>query len=59
MGFVRGGLPAGLQLLGQAWSEPVLMKLAYAYEQATKHRHPPASAPHGIDRAAPIEGTRG
>ena len=45
MGFVRGGLPAGLQFLGQAWSEPVLMKLAYANEQATKHRHPPASAP--------------
>src|SRR5712691_1162388 len=40
-----GFLPAGLQFLGQAWSEPVLMKLAYAYEQATKHRHPPASAP--------------
>lgn len=45
MGFVRGTLPAGLQLLGRAWSEPTLIKLAYAYEQATKHRRPPASVP--------------
>jgi len=35
MGFVQGMLPAGLQLLGRSWSEPTLIKLAYAYEQAT------------------------
>jgi len=46
MGFTRGGtLPAGLQLLGRAWSEPTLLRLAYAYEQATHHRHPPALTP--------------
>jgi Asp-tRNA(Asn)/Glu-tRNA(Gln) amidotransferase A subunit family amidase len=45
MGFVRGTLPAGLQFLGRAWSEPMLIKFAYAYEQATKHRRPPASTP--------------
>jgi amidase len=46
MGYTRGGtLPAGLQLLGRPWSEPTLLKLAYAYEQATHHRHPPASTP--------------
>jgi amidase len=46
MGFTRGGtLPAGLQLLGRAWAEPTLLRLAYAYEQATHHRHPPASTP--------------
>jgi Asp-tRNA(Asn)/Glu-tRNA(Gln) amidotransferase A subunit family amidase len=45
MGFVKGMLPAGLQLLGRAWSEPTLIKLAYAYEQATKHRRPPTSVP--------------
>jgi Asp-tRNA(Asn)/Glu-tRNA(Gln) amidotransferase A subunit family amidase len=46
MGFTRGGtLPAGLQLLGRAWSESTLLRLAYAYEQATHHRHPPASTP--------------
>jgi amidase len=46
MGFTHGGaLPAGLQLLGRPWSEPTLLKLAYAYEQATHHRRPPAATP--------------
>jgi Asp-tRNA(Asn)/Glu-tRNA(Gln) amidotransferase A subunit family amidase len=36
------GLPAGLQFFGRAWSEPRLLELAYAYEQATHHRRPPA-----------------
>jgi amidase len=45
MGFVRGALPAGLQILGRAWSEPTLFKIAYSYEQATRHRRPPASTP--------------
>ena len=43
MGYLRGNtLPAGVQLLGRAWSEPTLIGLAYAYEQATKHRRPPS-----------------
>jgi amidase len=42
MGYTRGGtLPAGLQFFGRAWSEPRLLELAYAYEQATHHRRPP------------------
>ena len=45
MGFVRGNLPAGLQILGRPWSEPVLIRIAYSYEQATRHRHPPPSTP--------------
>ena len=46
MGFVRGGAPpAGLQILGRPWSEPTLIKIGYAYEQATAHRRPPASTP--------------
>jgi amidase len=40
-GFVFG-LPVGVSLFGRAWSEPVLLKLAYAFEQATRHRRPPA-----------------
>jgi amidase len=44
MGFVRG-LPVGISFFGRAWSEPTLIKLAYAYEQATKHRRPPTFAP--------------
>ena len=46
MGFTRGGtLPAGLQFFGRPWSEVTLLRLAYAYEQATHHRRPPASTP--------------
>ena len=36
------GLPVGLSFIGTAWSEPKLLRLAYAFEQATKHRRPPA-----------------
>jgi amidase len=35
------GLPVGLSFVGRAWSEPVLLKLAYAYEQAAKARKAP------------------
>ena len=48
MGFVRNGLPAGLQFLGRAWSEPDLIRMVYAYEQATRHRHPPGVRPHSM-----------
>lgn len=34
-------LPIGISFFGRAWSEPILIKLAYAFEQATKHRRPP------------------
>ena len=43
MGFVQG-LPVGLSFVGRAWSEPTLLKLAYAYEQATKARRKPTYA---------------
>jgi amidase len=35
------GLPAGISFFGPAWSEPALIKLAYAFEQATKARKKP------------------
>ncbi len=41
MGFTYESLPAGLTFIGRLFSEPTLIKFAYAYEQATKHRHPP------------------
>jgi len=39
-GFVHG-LPVGISFFGRAWSEPVLLKLAYSFEQATQHRRAP------------------
>ncbi len=46
MGFSRGGtLPAGMTIYGRPWSEPELLKIAYAWEQATQRRRPPASTP--------------
>ena len=35
------GLPVGISFIGPAWSEARLIALAFAYEQATKHRKPP------------------
>jgi len=40
MGFVDN-LPIGISFFGTAWSEPVLIEIAYSYEQATKHRRVP------------------
>ena len=45
MGYSHESLPSGLQLLGRPWSEPILIELAYAYEQATQHRVPPTTVP--------------
>jgi len=39
-GFVFG-LPVGISFFGRAWSEPILIKLAYSFEQATKVRKSP------------------
>lgn len=44
-GFTPDGMPAGVELLGLPFSEPALLGLGYDYEQATRHRTPPASTP--------------
>lgn len=42
MGYTRGNrLPAGMTFYGRPWDEATLIRLAYAYEQATHHRRPP------------------
>lgn len=40
MGFV-GELPVGISFFGRAWSEPILLEIAYGYETGTKHRKAP------------------
>jgi Asp-tRNA(Asn)/Glu-tRNA(Gln) amidotransferase A subunit family amidase len=46
MGYTRGGLlPAGITFFGRAWDEPRLIRLAYSYEQQTRHRRPPPTTP--------------
>ncbi len=39
-GYVQG-LPCGISFFGRAFSEPTLIRIAYAFEQATKSRKPP------------------
>ena len=39
------GVPVGIELLGPDWSEPVLIRLAYAFEQMARIRKAPASTP--------------
>ena len=52
-GLVQG-LPVGISFFGRAWSEPRLLGIAHAFEQATKHRHVPKMLPgSGVQRADP------
>ena len=44
-GFTSDGLPAGITFLGRGYDDARMIRYAHAYEQATRHRRPPASAP--------------
>jgi amidase len=41
----RIGVPIGIEFLGRPFSEPLLIKLAYSYEQQAPHRIPPPTTP--------------
>jgi amidase len=49
-GFIFG-MPVGISFFGRAWSEPILMRMAYAFEQATKVRKGPRFLPTADLRA--------
>ena len=44
-GFTPEGLPVGVEFLGRQFSDGTLLKLGYAFEQATHHRRPPSITP--------------
>jgi len=44
-GFTTDGLPVGMEILARPFAEGTLFRLAYAYEQGTRHRRPPGTTP--------------
>jgi amidase len=44
-GFADDGMPVGVEFLGRPFAEPDLLKLAFAFEQATHHRRQPPLTP--------------
>jgi amidase len=44
-GFTPDGLPIGLELLGNEFTETELLNLAYSFEQATHNRRLPSTTP--------------
>ena len=53
-GYADDGMPVGLEMIGREFAEADLIRLAYAYEQATRHRRPPDSAPSLVDPPGPV-----
>ena len=53
-GYAADAMPVGLEMIGREFAEADLIRLAYAYEQATRHRRPPESTPSLIDPPGPV-----
>ena len=43
-GYMGGRYPVGVSFLGRMWTDRQMLGLAYAYEQATRHRRPPSGS---------------
>jgi amidase len=43
MGYTYEDLPSGLQIVGRPWTDPMLLEIAYAYEQMSGHRKQPST----------------
>jgi Asp-tRNA(Asn)/Glu-tRNA(Gln) amidotransferase A subunit family amidase len=39
------GVPVGMEIIGRPWSEPLLIEIAYSFEQASRFRRAPLSTP--------------
>jgi Asp-tRNA(Asn)/Glu-tRNA(Gln) amidotransferase A subunit family amidase len=50
-GYYESGLPFGLEIAARPWRDGDLLGYAYAYEQATHHRHPPVLVDRGLLKA--------
>ena len=53
-GYAADGMPVGLEMIGREFAEADLIRLAYAYEQATRHRRSPESTPSLIAPPGPV-----
>jgi amidase len=56
-GFTDDGVPIGIELLGREWTEPRLLAIAFAYEEATHLRRPPTTTPPLVNGRAPAPRT--
>ncbi|PYR20451.1 MAG: amidase [Acidobacteria bacterium] len=46
-GFTTDGVPVGIEFMARPFAEPTLLKIAFSYEQGTRHRTPPALTSSG------------
>ena len=53
-GYAADGMPVGLEMIGREFAESDLIRLAYAFEQATGHRRPPDSTPSLVAPPLPV-----
>ena len=53
-GYAADGMPVGLEMIGREFAESDLIRLAYAFEQATGHRRPPDSTPSLVAPPPPV-----